>query len=204
MRLGLTAAVAALLLVIVSSCVPQQSESKTGHPDLIIVREFTFSPGVVTLDPSFGFSLNRGSPGVPTRQRAESIARAAAFNIADTVTQRLTSLGYDVVQSSEAAAQRGGRALIVTGRFQRIDEGHRRHVGSENASVVVDTEIDMQPGGGAAVRLMNFQLDSRRVPRGTAGGRGASVNAAATRVGNALAHTVSETAQLNRWPATGR
>ena len=48
MRSILTAAMAALLLL--AGCAPQSDGSAAGHPNLIVVREFPFSAGVVTLE----------------------------------------------------------------------------------------------------------------------------------------------------------
>src|SRR5579864_4303821 len=78
MRSLFRAAIAAFCLAVLAGCAPQRAGGLT-HPNLIAVREFAFSTGVVTLDPSFGFSLYRGSPGVPPRQRAEAVGRAAGF-----------------------------------------------------------------------------------------------------------------------------
>ncbi len=205
MRSALTAAAAAFLLVLLAGCIAQPAQhAGEAHPNLIIVREFAVTPGVVTLDPSFGFSLYRGSPGVPPRQRAASVGRAAAFSVADAVTQHLAKLGYDVVHSNEATAEPGGRALIVAGVFRHIDEGHRR----QNAGILVDAEIDYQSGGAAPFRLMAFPVDSRRLPgaprRGAGARRGTDVNWAADRTGEAIAHTVSDLAHINQWPAAGR
>ncbi len=207
MRPDLTAASAFLLLVILAGCVPQ-SAGGPAHPNPIIVREFAFSPGVVTLDPSFGFSLHRGSAGVPARQRAAGVARAAAFSLADAITEQLTASGYDAIRSDDAAPEPGARALIVSGVFRQIDEGRRRRVGAENPSIAVDAEIDYQTAGAAPQRITELHLDSRRVPpSGTAGvsaRRRADANLAATRVGAAIARTVIETARLNNWPAAPR
>src|SRR5712691_958121 len=139
MRALLTAA-AALLLVALAGCALERGSAV--HPNPIIVREFAVSPGVVTLDPSFGFSLYRGAAGVPPRQRAAGVARAAAFNLADTVVEQLRGLGYDAIRSDAASPQPGGRALIVTGAFRQINEGYRRRVGAEDSSVTVSGEID--------------------------------------------------------------
>ena len=202
MRLSPIAAAAAVLLVL-AGCTGQRAGGPA-HPDPIIVRAFTFSPGAVTLDPSFGFSLYRGSPGVPPRQRADSVGRAAAFTLADRVAQQLTSLGYDALRSDSATAEPGGRALIVRGAFRHIDEGHRR----QDASVAVDVEIDSQTAGGAPRRLTAFSLDSRRIPPEplTVAGarRGSDVNAAATAVGDAIARYASDLARLNDWPRAAR
>ena len=203
MRSILCAAVAALFLVLLGGCAPQHAGGPT-HPNLIAVREFAFSTGVVALDPSFGFSLHRGSPGVPPRQRAEAVGRAAAFSLADAVAQQLETLGYDALRSNTAAAEPGGRALIVAGRFRRIDEGRRR----QNASVAVDVEVDYQAAGSAPQRLTAFGFDSRGAPReptGAAAARqGSNVNAAAARVGAVIARYVADLARANNWPSTSR
>ncbi len=136
-RSTLTAAAAALFLVALAGCLPQAA-GPPAHPNPIIVREFAASPGVVTLDPSFGFSLNRGAPGVPPRQRAAGVGRAAAFSLADAITQQLITLGYDAIRSDTAVPEPGARALIVSGAFRHIDEGRRRRVGAENPSIAVD------------------------------------------------------------------
>ncbi|HLY46122.1 MAG TPA: hypothetical protein VKQ73_11125 [Stellaceae bacterium] len=198
MRLTLTAA-AALLLAILTGCVAQR-EAGPGHPNLIIVREFAFSPGAVTLDPSFGFSLNRGAPGVPLRQRADTVGRAAAFNLADTVAQQLVNLGYDAVRSDTASLEPDGRALVVTGAFRRIFEGHRR----QNASIAVAVEIDSQAAGGGTRRLTAFNLDSRRLPQDPSGRHGSDVNFAATQIGATIARYVDDLARLNSWPKIAR
>jgi hypothetical protein len=197
------AAAAAILVALLAACNVQQ-QGGGGHPNLIIVREFSASSASVTLDPSFGFSLYRGSPGVPPSQRAASVSRAAAFSVADAVVQQLAALGYDVAKSNTAGAEPGGRALIVTGTFREINEGRRRQVGAENARVAVNVEIDLQPGGAAPLRMMTFAVDSQRTAGdGGAGRRGANLNAAADRVGRIIAQTAAELARLNRWPAAG-
>src|SRR5258708_25360500 len=146
MRLVLTAAAAALFGVALTGCVPELAGSPA-HPNPIIVREFAVSPGVVTLDPSFGFSLHRGVSGVPPSQRAAGVARAAAFSLADAIAQQLSLLGYDAIRSDTATLEPGARALIVTGSFRHIDEGRRRQVGAENPSIAVDAEIDYHTEG---------------------------------------------------------
>jgi hypothetical protein len=207
MRSALTAAAASLFLVALAGCVPQAA-GPPAHPNPIIVREFAFSLGDVTLDPSFGFSLYRGAPGVPPRQRAAGVGRAAAFNLADAITQQLTNLGYDAIRSDTAAPEPGARALIVTGTFRHIDEGRRRRVGAENPSIAVDAAIDYQTEGAAPQRITEIHLDSRQVPRdaiaGVSARRGVDANLAATRVGGAIARIVSDAARLNNWPAVAR
>lgn len=203
MRPAPTAAFASLLLAILAGCVPQPAD--LAHPNPIIVREFTFSLGVITLDPSFGFSLHRGAPGVPPRQRAAGVGRAAAFSLADAIAQQLAASGYDTIRSDTAVPEPAARALIVSGKFRHIDEGRRRRVGAENPSIAIDAEIDYQVAGAVVQRVTELHLDSLRVPRDgiapVSARRGVDANLAATRVGAAIARTVIETARLNNWPA---
>ena len=207
MRLVLTAAAAALLGIALAGCVPELAGSPA-HPNPIIVREFAVSPGVVTLDPSFGFSLHRGVSGVPPSQRAAGVARAAAFNLADAIAQQLSLLGYDAIRSNTAVPEPGARALIVSGAFRHLDEGRRRQVGAENPSIAVDTRIDYQIEAAAPQRVTELHLDSRQVPQdaivAVSGRRGVDVNLAATRVGGAIARYLGETARLNNWPGAPR
>src|SRR5881394_211061 len=139
MRSVLTAISAALFLAALAGCVPERGGSPV-HPNPIIVREFSFSLGVVTLDPSFGFSLYRGASGVPPSQRAGGVARAAAFSLADAIAQQVAASGFDAIRSNDAVLEPGARALIVSGAFRHIDEGRRRQVGAENPSIAIDAE----------------------------------------------------------------
>lgn len=206
MRAILQAAAAAVLFALLAACT-MQTEEGGGHPNLVVVREFSVSPGIITLDPSFGFSLYRGSPGVPPAQRAASVGRAAAFSVADTIVQQLAAQGYDVAKSNTAGAEPSGRALIVSGVFREINEGRRRQVGAENARIAADVEISLQPGIAAPLRMMSFPVDSQRTAgqgMGGAGRRGVNVNAAADRVGRIIAQTTGDLARLNQWPGAGQ
>jgi hypothetical protein len=205
MRSGPVAGVAAYFLIFLAGCVQQHETGGAAHPNPIIVREFAFSPGSVTLDPSFGFSLHRGEPGVPARERAAGVGRAVAFNLADAMAEQLTSLGYDVIRSDTATAEAGARAIIVSGSFRHINEGRRRRVGAENSSVAVDVQIEYQATAGAAPqRLAAFQLDSRQVPGSGSRRTGADVKAAASRLGGAIAGYVADALRLNKWPGARR
>jgi len=191
-----------------ASCADQSGGLGLGRPNAIIVREFALNQAAVTLDPSFGFSLYRGTPGVPPRQRAASVGRAAAFNVSDAIVEQLRQAGYDAIRSDGTSAEPGGRALIVTGAFRHIDEGRRRRVGAENPSVAVVGEIDYRTAAGAAPhRLTSFSLDSRqsreRVITASAS-RGSDLNAAAVRLGHEIAQTVLDVARRQNWPGASR
>ena len=203
MGFNFKATAAALCLAVLAACTVQTEGG--GHPNLVVVREFSVSPGIITLDPSFGFSLYRGSPGVPPTQRAASVGRAAAFSVADTIVQQLAAQGYDVAKSKTAGAEPAGRALIVSGAFREINEGRRRQVGAENARIAVDVELTFQAGSAAPLRMMSFPVDSQRTAGDSGPGRrGATLNAAADRVGRIIAQTTSDLARLNHWPGAGQ
>ncbi len=196
---------AVLTCLAAASCADQQSAGLE-RPNTIIVREFALNQAAITLDPSFGFSLHRGTPGVPPRQRAASVGRAVAFTISDAIVEQLRQAGYDAIRSDGASAEPGGRALIVTGAIRHIDEGQRRNIGSQNASAY--GEIDYRTGAGAAPqRLANFSLDSRQLARerisSASAGRN-EINAASMRLGHAIAQSVLDAARRQSWPGASR
>lgn len=182
------------LAFILSGCDEPGSTPNAAAPsNLVIVRDFTVSGSTrVVLDTSFGFSLNRGQPGVPLAQRGSGIARAATFNIVDALTEQLSQLGYDVIHARRDTPDPAGRALIVTGTLREVNEGHRRQVGDEHATVVADAEIDVwNPGIRPALAL---HLDS-----GQLGGAGSdepsALAGAARQVGRELARRTAEIAR---------
>jgi hypothetical protein len=198
-----------LILLFLAGCAAQReaTTTTTAHPNPILIREFAVSPAIVTLDPSFGFSLYRGERGVPREQRAAGLGRAVAFNLTDAMAEYLTGLGYDVLRSETGTVEPGMRALVVGGAFRRIDEGHRRQVGGENSGVTVDVAIDYQVYGQAPQRLTALQLDSRRIGGGLIGvsarQRG-DVKIAAQQLGAELGRYVAEIARAQKWPRAGR
>lgn len=194
----------ALALLVLAGCAGGLLPPPPGPPsDFIVVSDFAVPEGVVHLDRSFGFSLYRGEPGVPARQRAGSIGRAVGFLVTDTITQRLQAQGYDAVSTTNPNPAPGHRALIVTGRFQAIDEGQRRRPGEENSAVIAHVDIKAEQPGGAIQPVQNFTVDSRTAPRvaatGVATKRETGVDADAARVGAEIARVVGEIARRNNW-----
>ena len=194
MRSFLIASLALLSFSGLGLCAESPDTSAPSHPDLIIVRRFAAPRRIVVLDPSLGFSLHRGRQGVPPADRAASIARATAFIVADTITQQLRDLGHNAVLADEAGPETGRRALIISGVFRGINEGHRRHFAAKDASVVVSVEIDMQTHGEKPQRLEFFRLDSRQIPHESGRHREPGVNSAAMLLATMIAHAVAELA----------
>lgn len=195
----------ALPLLALAGCV----EGLTAHPspsasDFIVVSDFAVPEGVVHLDSSFGFSLYRGSAGVPPQQRAASVGRAVGFLVTDAITQRLRATGYDAASTTDPAPQPGGnRALIVSGRFRVINEGYRRRPGGENSAVIAEVQVKAQLPGRGLEPVQSFTVDSRSAPRvavaSAATRRETGVDADATRVGAEIARVVAEIARRNNW-----
>lgn len=192
-----------LPLLALAACV-QGLGTATTSSDFVVVSDFAVSPDVVHLDPSFGFSLYRGEPGVPREQRAASIGRAVAFLVTDTIVGRLRARGYDATSTNNPNPPASGyRALIVTGAFRVIDEGQRRHVGDEHSAVIADVDIKAELAGGGTQKVQSFAVDSRSAPQtegpSAATRRETGVDADATRVGAEIARVVAEIARRNNW-----
>ena len=199
MRLCLIAVLVSLLFYDLPAYGDELDASAPAHPDLIIVRRFAVSTRVVSLDPSLGFSLDRRQPGVPPHRRAASLARATSFVLADTITAHLRELGYDAVQSDEAGPEPNGRALIVSGVFRSINEGHRRRLAAKDASVGASFEISAQSEGARPRRQLVSRLDSRRLPEKSATHR-EPVKSAARQLGLIIANSVADLARRTNWP----
>jgi hypothetical protein len=193
---------AALPLLALGACV-EGVTVPSGTSDFIVVSDFAVPEGAVHLDTSFGFSLSRGSQGVPLEQRAASIGRAVGFLVTDAITERLRAQGYDAASTTDPEPRPGGRALIVTGRFRTIDEGRRRRVGDENSAVIAEVQIKAQIPGRALATVQSFAVDSRTAPRvaarSAATRRETGVDADATRIGAEIARVVADVARRNNW-----
>ena len=208
MRISLAASLSALLLVVLAGCSETESDH-IAHPNVVIVRDFAAPLGAVTLDPSFGFSLNRGESGVPPRQRGGAVARAASFALTDRIADRLRALGFDVLRSQTEQPEPDARALIVTGAFRKINEGYRREVGEENSSVAVDVRVDYSAPASQSQTLLTLRLDSAELHGEagvtTAAARGGpGVNASARQIGAEIAGRIAEIARRNNWPIAAR
>jgi hypothetical protein len=129
-----------------------------------------------------------------------AVARATAFTLADTIAQQLRELGFDAVQSDEAGPEPDGRALIISGVFRGINEGHRRRFAAEDANVAASIEIASQTHGATPQRLTIFQLDSRQLPHPNGTHREPGVSSAVMRLAVMITHAVVELAHRSNWP----
>ena len=194
----------ALPLLVLAGCAQNGALDSSKPSDFIVISDFALPQGVVRLDPSFGFSLYRGEPGVPPERRAASIGRAVGFLVTDTIVDRLRALGYDAVSTTNPnPAGSGYRALIVSGTFRDIDEGQRRHPLDAHSAVIADVTIKAELPGGGAQPVQSFTVDSRSAPKvhdeNGATRRETGVNADATDVGAEIARVVGEVARRNNW-----
>lgn len=225
-----TRSVPAALLVaavlVLTACVPTRNQAGPGgypaRPAIVIVRPFEASESVVVLDPSFGFSLQRGMPGVPRTERAAAVERAVAANLSDALTEELKAAGLDAVSVSAAASPRAANALVVSGVFRRINEGLRRRVGqvapgAGASRIVADVQIDYTAPGSAVRQLLALHADSEEPADGDPsrspaaagsadefhGLRVADVDADARRVGRTIAQSVIDLARRVNWLGPG-
>ncbi|HEV2189385.1 MAG TPA: hypothetical protein VGR70_19400 [Stellaceae bacterium] len=195
---------AVLALLSPTGCVEGLTANGGPTSDFIVISDFALPQGVVRLDPSFGFSLYRGEPGVPAQQRAASIGRAVGFLVTDTITDQLRALGYDAVSTTDPAPKIGARALIVTGTFREVNEGERRRPDEVGSAVIADVQIKAEVPGLAGLQpVQSFSVDSRSAPSvgapSAATPRETGVNADAARVGSQIAAVVAEVARRNNW-----
>jgi hypothetical protein len=200
--------IAALPLFALAACIEGVTVVPGPTSDFIVVSDFLVPEGVVRLDPSFGFSLYRGEPGVPAQQRAASIGRAVGFLVTDTITDRLRALGYDAQSTTNPSPQTGSRALLISGTFREIDEGERRHPTETGSAVIADVQIKAEVPGIGVRPVQSFTIDSRTAPQATLSGaatrRETGVDADATRIGAEIARVVADVARRNNWVPTTR
>jgi hypothetical protein len=194
----------ALSLLALAGCAQDAALGSSKPSDFIVISDFAVPQGIVRLDPTMGFSLYRGEPGVPAERRAASIGRAVGFLVTDTIVDRLRALGYDAVSTTNPNPPGSGyRALIVTGTFRDIDEGQRRRPGDEHSAVIVDVAIKAELPGGGVQPVQTFTVDSRSAPKvhdeNGATRRETGVDADATNVGAEIARVVGEVARRNNW-----
>ena len=179
-------------------------------PEQLVVRRFVAPEPAIVLDPSFGFSLRRGSPGVPRAERAAGVGRAAAFALDDGIVRTLRAAGLDAATSLETNGPPPEDAVVISGEFEKIDQGRRRHVGrigpgEGESRVIADARITA-PGGRI---LMKIHADSDQIPG--EGGMGdttrvrgvrvtvADANRDAARVGREIGRQIVDFARHADW-----
>ena len=180
-----------------------------------MVRSFVAPARAVVLDPSFGFSLRRGQPGVPRAERAAGVSRAAAFALGDGIVQTLRAAGLDARSILPADGAPPEDAVVVGGVFDKIDQGRRRHVGrirpgEGESRVIADARIEA-PGGRV---LLTIHADSDQIAGEGGSGdttqvRGvrvtiADANRDAGRVGREIGRQIVDFARRSNWLAAGR
>jgi hypothetical protein len=169
-------------------------------PERIVVRLFAVPEGVVTLDPTLGFSLYRGHPGAPRAERAASVGRATAFVLSEALIAEMRAAGLDVVRDEGGAPD--ATALVVSGSFEAIEEGLRRHPARRPSEVVADAAIDYETTGAPARKLLALHLDSAALPG--AGVPVADAKQDARRLGQRIGEAVVALMRRERWLAAAR
>ena len=207
MSVRFVSVLAGLAALALGGCVEGVTTTAGKPSDFIVVGDFAVTAGAVHLDPSFGFSLYRGEAGVPQQQRAQSVGRAVAFLVTDTIVDRLRARGYDTVSAANTNPPGTGyRALIVSGTLRTVDEGQRRRVGNEQSAVIAAVDIKAELPNGSTLPVQSFAVDSRTAPpappESGATKRETGVDADAAKVGAEIARVVADVARRNNWLPT--
>jgi hypothetical protein len=202
----LAAFLAGAFTLMLSACAgfgPPPKPAATGYParpERVVVREFAVPEGIVTLDPTLAFSLYRGRPGPSRAKRAASVGRAASFVLSEALLAELRAAGLEAERDPGGPAD--ATALVVTGSFEAIDEGLRRHPSRRPSDVVAAAEISYEAPGMPARKLLALRFDSAALP-----GSGMPVaddKEDARRVGRQIGEAVVALARRQGWLAAGR
>ena len=215
MRRVLRAAFSGALMLALAACAELGlgMHGATGvpeKPEQLVVRSFVAPERAIVLDPSFGFSLRRGQPGVPRAERAAGVSRAAAFALGEGVVETLRAAGLDARSTLQAGGAPPEDAVVVGGVFDKIDQGRRRHVGrvgpgEGQSRVVADARIEA-PGGGIllTVHAHSDHIADEGGSGDTARVRGvrvtiADANRDAGRVGREIGRQIVDFARRSNW-----
>jgi hypothetical protein len=177
---------------------PSSVNGYPAKPERIVVRVFAVPEGVVTLDPTLGFSLYRGQPGAPRAERAASVGRAAAFVLSEALIGELRAAGLDAVRDEGGPPD--ASALVVSGSFEAIDEGLRRHPSRRPSDVVADAAVAYEAPGIPSKRLLDLHVDSAALAAGAV----ADANEDARRIGRQIGEAVVALARRESWLAAAR
>jgi hypothetical protein len=127
-------------------------------------------------------------------------AREARDQVSDEIVRQLRAKGLNAVRL-DGPVPAGANALVVTGQFDKIDEGNLRRrmvvgLGAGKSDVGASVELVYQPANGPAVAVQDFHAsaDSGHMPgvAETAGVGAVAGHVAMSAAAGGAAHGVSE------------
>src|SRR5258708_1679909 len=205
---ALTGALGLWAMLLAGACAPTKWQSVQSYagptlrqPQLVIVDDFSTDTADVTLDSGIGARVKNAIMGAPANQETVT-AQKATDAISLTLVKEIDKLGLPVTRADATSATSGNR-LIIGGKINSIDQGHRTRrnfigFGAGKSEVDATATVYYQAAGETTPRPLqtfNGLAQSGRKP-GAAGMMSAGAAAgrlATTAVGSTGASVASET-----------
>lgn len=171
-----------------------------GNADIIYVQTFNANPDQVKVDSRLMQKVMTMAGTDSQAGKAVRDAREARDQVSDEIVRQLRAKGLNVVRL-DGPVPAGANALVVTGQFDKIDEGNQRRrmlvgLGAGKSNVGASVELVYQPARGPAMPLQDFHAsaDSGHMPgvAETAGVGAVAGHVAMSAAAGGAAHGVSE------------
>ncbi len=194
----------ALVLLVAAGCASVETTSEYGgaglpRPEQILVYDFAYSPGQVTLDPGLSAKLTEARRGEPRSVEELDVGRKAAHALAEHIVHGIRKLGLPAERASGAPPS-SGNVLVIKGQFTSIDEGNQTKrvvIGLMAGRSEVRTHVQVYDLTGQGRRLVeSFETDAKSAPvpgmAETMGAGAVAGHLAASAVASTVLHTVGE------------
>jgi len=183
-----------------ATTITQGTAALPGNADIIYVQTFNANPDQVKVDSRVMQKVMSMAGADSQAGKAMHDAREARDQVSDEIVRQLRAKGLNAVRL-DGAVPAGANALVVTGQFDKIDEGNLRRrmvvgLGAGKSDVGASVELVYQPANGPAVPVQDFHAsaDSGHLPgvAETAGVGAVAGHVAMSAAAGGAAHGVSE------------
>lgn len=183
-----------------ATTITQGTAALPGNADIIYVQTFNANPDQVKVDSRVMQKVMSMAGADSQAGKAMHDAREARDQVSDEIVQQLRAKGLNAVRL-DGPVPAGANALVVTGQFDKIDEGNLRRrmvvgLGAGKSDVGASVELVYQPANGPAVAVQDFHAsaDSGHMPgvAETAGVGAVAGHVAMSAAAGGAAHGVSE------------
>lgn len=170
------------------------------RPDVIYVQTFAANPDQVQVDRRMMQKIMAMAGTDSKAGNAVRDAMEAREQVSDEIVRQLRAKGLNA-ERLDGPVPAGVNALVVTGNFDKIDEGNMRRrmivgLGAGKSDVGASVELSYQPANGAPFAVQGFHAsaDSGHLPGAaeTAGVGAAAGHLAMSAAAGGAAHGVSE------------
>jgi hypothetical protein len=183
-----------------ATTITQGTAALPGNADIIYVQTFNANPDQVKVDSRVMQKVMSMAGADSQAGKAMHDAREARDQVSDEIVRQLRAKGLNAVRL-DGPVPAGANALVVTGQFDKIDEGNLRRrmvvgLGAGKSDVGASVELVYQPANGPAVAVQDFHAsaDSGHMPgvAETAGVGAVAGHVAMSAAAGGAAHGVSE------------